>query len=143
MVIFKYRTLRETSCLAARQESGQMSTESCLTGTGTWRTRIAACGALATMALFAPAALAAAPEQGPPFVLQQVAPGVYVAIDQGARAGANAGFVIGDDSVAVLGKFQNPQAAGRLRAEIRQPTPLPGRVRVNPHAHPHQVPRDH
>jgi glyoxylase-like metal-dependent hydrolase (beta-lactamase superfamily II) len=68
-------------------------------------------------------------------VLQQVAPGVYAAIDQGTRAGANAGFVIGDDGVAVVDSFQYPAVAETLLAEIRKLTPLPVRYLINTHHH--------
>ncbi len=44
--------------------------------------------------LSGPVMVAAPPEPGPAFTLQQVAPGVYAALDIEARAGANAGFVI-------------------------------------------------
>lgn len=101
------------------------------TGRLHWRRTMMA----AALALLPPAARAATPAQGPPFVLQQVAPGVYVALDQGARAGANAGFVIGDDGVAVVDSFQYPEAAETLLAEIRKLTPLPLRYVINTHHH--------
>ena len=70
-----------------------------------------------------------------PFVLKQLAPGVYAAIDRGGRAGANAGFVIGDDGVAVIDSFYRPEAAPALLAEIRKLTPLPIRYVINTHYH--------
>ncbi|HEY6928958.1 MAG TPA: MBL fold metallo-hydrolase [Thermoanaerobaculia bacterium] len=82
----------------------------------------------------APAA-AAASDPGPPFTLRQVAPGVYAAIDIDARAGANAGFVIGDEAVAVVDSFQFPEAAEKLLTEIRKVTPLPVRYLINTHHH--------
>ena len=102
-------------------------------GTG-WsppRTRFAACGAAAALALLGPAA----PAQGPAFTLRQVAPGIYAAIDRDARAGANAGFVIGDDGVVVVDSFQFPEAAESLLAGIRRLTPLPVRYVINTHYH--------
>lgn len=79
---------------------------------------------------------AAEPAPGPPpFRLEQVAPGVYAAIDIEARSGANAGFVIGDDGVAVIDSFQYPKVATRLLAEIRKLTPLPVRYLINTHHH--------
>ena len=71
-----------------------------------------------------------------PFALKQLAPGVYAAIDgpQG-RSGSNAGFVIGDDGVAVIDSFFNPDAARALLAEIRRLTPLPVKYLINTHYH--------
>jgi glyoxylase-like metal-dependent hydrolase (beta-lactamase superfamily II) len=80
-------------------------------------------------------ARAQAPEAGPPFTLKQLAPGVYAAIDRQWRSGANAGFVIGDDGVAVIDSFQRPEAAKALLAEIRKLTPLPIRYVINTHYH--------
>ena len=72
----------------------------------------------------------------PDFVLQKIGDGVWAAIvnDQGA-AGGNAGFVIGDDGVAVIDTFQDPQPAKLLLAEIRKLTPKPIRFVVNTHYH--------
>jgi len=72
----------------------------------------------------------------PPFRLEQIAPGVYAAIAvPGSGAGANAGFVIGDDSVAVIDTFVSASAAEALMTEIRKVTPLPVRYVVNTHHH--------
>lgn len=90
---------------------------------------------IAILTLLALTALAAEPDQGPPFRLQEVAPGVYAAIDIEARSGANAGFVIGDDGVAVIDSFQYPKVATLLLAEIRKLTPLPIRYLINTHHH--------
>lgn len=90
---------------------------------------------IAILTLLAAAAQAAEPEKGPPFRLQEVAPGVYAAIDIEARSGANAGFVIGDDGVAVIDSFQYPRVAALLLAEIRKLTPLPVRYLINTHHH--------
>lgn len=76
-----------------------------------------------------------AADQGPPFTLQQLFPGVYAAIDQEGRAGANAGFVIGEDGVAIVDAFQYPEAAESLLVEIRKLTPLPVRYLINTHHH--------
>lgn len=71
-----------------------------------------------------------------PFVLKQVGPGVYAAIDGPAhKAGSNAGFVIGDDGVLVVDSFFNPDAARALVAEIHRLTPKPIRYLVNTHYH--------
>ena len=53
-----------------------------------------------------------------PFVLKQVGPGVYAAIDGPEhKAGSNAGFVIGDDGVLVVDSFFNPESARALVGE--------------------------
>jgi cyclase len=92
-------------------------------------------GLAASLALLGPAAPAARLDPGPAFTLRQVAPGIYAAIDRDARAGANAGFVIGDDGVLVVDSFQFPEAAESLLVEIRRLTPLPVRYVVNTHYH--------
>ena len=72
----------------------------------------------------------------PPFVLKQVAPGVYAAIDGPEhKAGSNAGFVIGDDGVLVIDSFFNLAAATALVGEIHRLTPKPIRYVVNTHYH--------
>lgn len=71
-----------------------------------------------------------------PFVLKQVGPGVYAAIDGPQhKAGSNAGFVIGDDGVLVVDSFFNLDAARALVAEIHRLTPKPIRYVVNTHYH--------
>jgi glyoxylase-like metal-dependent hydrolase (beta-lactamase superfamily II) len=71
-----------------------------------------------------------------PFVLKQVGPGVYAAIDGPEhKAGSNAGFVIGDDGVLVVDAFFNTDAAKALVAEIHRLTPKPIRYLVNTHYH--------
>jgi cyclase len=76
------------------------------------------------------------PAAGPDFRLQQIGKGVWAAIvnDEGL-AGGNAGFVIGDDGVAVIDTFQDPRPAKALLSEIRKITPLPIRFVVNTHYH--------
>jgi cyclase len=80
---------------------------------------------------------AAAP--APPFILHEVASGVWAAIDnrsaKGGGSGANAGFVIGADGVLVVDTFQHPAAAQELLNAIRQKTKLPIRFVVNTHYH--------
>jgi cyclase len=84
----------------------------------------------------APAFAADAPS---PFALHEIGPGVWAAIDnpdaKAARAGANAGFVIGSDGVLVVDTFENPNAAKELLNQIRQKTNLPIRFVVNTHYH--------
>ena len=94
-------------------------------------------------ALFAPGVMLAAsahaaspPPAGLPFVLRQVGPGVYAAIDGPEhKAGSNAGFVIGDDGVLVIDSFFNLDAARALVGEIHRLTPKPIRYVVNTHYH--------
>jgi glyoxylase-like metal-dependent hydrolase (beta-lactamase superfamily II) len=83
------------------------------------------------------AAAAPAPAQAAlPFVLKQVGPGVYAAIDgPDHKAGSNAGFVIGDDGVLVVDSFFNQPAARALVGEIHRLTPKPIRFLVNTHYH--------
>jgi len=95
------------------------------------------------LALSAPIAAAQTPKPAPPalpFVLKQIGPGVYAAIDgpQGA-AGSNAGVVIGDDGVLVVDSFFSPDAAKALLAEIHKLTPKPVRYVVNTHYHADHV----
>jgi cyclase len=71
-----------------------------------------------------------------PFTLRSLGNNVYAAIDDDkGEAGANAGFVIGDDSVLVIDTFENEAAAKLLLAEIRKLTKLPIRFVVNTHYH--------
>jgi glyoxylase-like metal-dependent hydrolase (beta-lactamase superfamily II) len=85
----------------------------------------------------ASASTPAAPTPAPlPFVLKQVGPGVYAAIDGPEhKAGSNAGFVIGDDGVLVVDAFFNLDAARALVGEIHRLTPKPIRYVVNTHYH--------
>ena len=71
-----------------------------------------------------------------PFVLKQIGPGVYAAIDGPEhKAGSNSGFVIGDDGVLVVDSFINVEAARALVGEIHRLTPKPIRYVVNTHYH--------
>ena len=72
------------------------------------------------------------------FRLQQVGPNAWAAIDNWqakAPASANAGFVIGDDGVAVIDTLGNEDAARQLLAEIRRLTELPVKFVINTHYH--------
>jgi len=70
------------------------------------------------------------------FTLKAVGKNVYAAIDDAkGDAGANAGFVIGDDGVAVIDTFEHPEAAKQMLAEIRKLTQLPIKFVVNTHYH--------
>lgn len=82
----------------------------------------------------------------PAFILKQVGPNVWAAISNPKSktpAGANTGFVIGDDGVAVIdtsasadadGNF-GIEAAKELLAAIRTLTKLPVRFVINTHYH--------
>jgi cyclase len=71
-----------------------------------------------------------------PFSLKPLGRSVYAAIDDAkGEAGANAGFVIGDDGVLVVDTFENEAAAKQLLAEIRKLTKLPIKFVVNTHYH--------
>lgn len=89
----------------------------------------------ALLALHAGAVAQPSPRQAP-FVLKQVGPGIYAAIDGPEhKAGSNAGFVIGDDGVLVIDSFFNLAAARSLVAEIHRVTNKPIRYLVNTHYH--------
>ncbi len=96
--------------------------------------------AFLSVAFFSGAAQAQAPAaQAPtslPFTLKPLGHNVWAAIDNAkGEAGANAGFVIGDDGVAVIDTFENPEAAKQMLAEIRKLTKLPVKYVVNTHYH--------
>jgi len=70
------------------------------------------------------------------FTLRPLGNNVYAAIDKPkSSAGSNAGFVIGDDGVAVIDTFQDAKAAEQLLAEIRKLTKLPVKFVINTHYH--------
>lgn len=72
----------------------------------------------------------------PDFTLVTLGNGAFAAIaNEGGRAGGNAGFVIGDDGVAVIDTFEDPAAAEELLAKIRELTKLPIKFVVNTHYH--------
>lgn len=70
------------------------------------------------------------------FTLRPLGNNVYAAINKPkSSAGSNAGFVIGEDGVAVIDTFQDAKAAEQLLAEIRKLTKLPVKFVVNTHYH--------
>jgi cyclase len=79
---------------------------------------------------------------GPPFTLKTVGPNVWAAIDNPnaeTSSAANAGFVVGEDGVAVVDTFANAEAATQLLAEIRRRTKLPVKFVINTHYHADHV----
>jgi len=107
------------------------------------RPRLKGLFAAVVLAMAAPTSWAQAPTPAAaaiPFVLRQIGPGVYAAIDgpQGV-SGSNAGVVIGGNGVLVVDSFFNPDAAKALVAAIHKITPLPIRYLVNTHYHADHV----
>lgn len=77
-----------------------------------------------------------APDAALPFTLKQLGHGIYAAIDNPkGESGANAGFIVGDDGVAVVDTFENAPAAQALLGEIRMVTKLPIKFVINTHYH--------
>jgi cyclase len=80
--------------------------------------------------------LAQSPDAPLPFQLKLIGPNIWAAIDDAkGDAGANAGFVVGDDGVAVIDTFENEAAAKALLAQIHSLTHLPIKFVVNTHYH--------
>jgi cyclase len=70
------------------------------------------------------------------FILKPLGHNVYAAIDDAKdEAGANAGFVIGDDGVAIIDTFENPEASKQMLSQIRKLTELPIKFVINTHYH--------
>jgi len=91
---------------------------------------------LMATAAFAQTPPAPAPGSALPFTLKNLGHGIYVAIDNAkGESGANAGFVIGDEAVAVIDSFDNEPAARALLGEIRTVSKLPIRFVINTHYH--------
>ena len=70
------------------------------------------------------------------FTIKPLGNNVFAAIAKPkSSAGSNAGFVIGEDGVAVVDTFQDEAAARQLLAEIQKLTKLPVKFVVNTHYH--------
>lgn len=80
--------------------------------------------------------LAQAPNGQLPFQIKLIGPNVWAVIDDAnGDAGANAGFVVGDNGVAVIDSFENEAAAKALIEQIHALTHLPIKFVVNTHYH--------
>lgn len=98
--------------------------------------RIKALFLIFVVALFPMLLTAAQKPRKPLFTLHEVGKGVWAAISPDkSKAGANTGFVIGQNGVAVIDSFENVDAAKQLLADIRKKTNLPIRFLINTHYH--------
>lgn len=93
-------------------------------------------GARLIAALLAVAAFSSRAQDTDPFALHEIGPGVWAAIDgPDHRSGSNAGFIVGDDAVAVVDAFFDPAATRALVARIHALTTKPIRYVINTHYH--------
>jgi len=81
-----------------------------------------------------------------PLITEEVAPGIHIrpgidedATPQNEDAIANIGFIVGRNAVAVIDPGGSRIDGERLRAKIRQTTPLPIKYVVMSHVHPDHI----
>ena len=93
-----------------------------------------------------PAWACAAPRPADPWATDEIAPGIHIrrGLDEDATASnddaiANIGFIIGREAVAVTDSGGSLNDGRRLRASIREVTPLPIRYVLMSHVHPDHV----
>ncbi len=85
---------------------------------------------------FAGALPGQSPDAPLPFQLKLIGPNIWAALDDAkGDAGANSGFVVGDDGVAVIDTFENEAAAKALMGQIHSLTHLPIKFVINTHYH--------
>jgi cyclase len=92
--------------------------------------------ALFFLLMLVPLSMSAQGPESTYFTLVPLGNNAWAAIaKEGGKAGGNAGFVVGDNAVAVIDTFEDPAAAEELLATIRGITKLPIRYVVNTHYH--------